>query len=397
LARESVVFDQAHSTAPWTLPSHASLFTGRQSCELLTDYVTPLPARYPTLAEHLQGLGYATAAFVANWHYCVPEFGLDRGFLHYDGPRTWSSRALLATTWSSRITRLIYRRLFDRKNHLGRKSAAVINAECLRWLDRRPDQPFFIFLNYMDTHTPYTPPRAFEHRFGPEVPKDPGLHNYWYNADFEYSSAERQRIVDAYDSSLAYLDDQLAKLFGELKRRKLDQSTLVIVVGDHGEMLGEHDLFEHANCLYSEVIRVPLLVRLPSQGQAAQARRADPVSIADVPSTIADVLRLTESPFPGMSLLSASKSPAARRPVYFEVERNPFAQIRKTPASDGDMQGVVVDGMYYIRNANGREEVYDLERDPGQIRDLSQMETGQVAIDRSRRIVEMAKKQRPRD
>jgi arylsulfatase A-like enzyme len=398
LASESTLFEHAYATAPWTLPSHASIFTGRQSYELLTDYETPLRPQFPTLAKKLGEVGYATAGFVANWHYCVPEFGLNRGFVHYDGPRSWSSRVLLASFWSSRGTRVVYHRLLGGKDHLGRKNAAMINAEFLHWLDRRPERPFFAFLNYMDTHTAYLPPRRYQRRFGSQMPSDPGLHKYWYDSGFKYSSEERQQIVDAYDGCLAYLDDQLAELFAQLKRRKLDENTLVIVVGDHGEMLGEHDLFEHANCLYSEVVQVPLMLRFPGRVPSGQ-RATDAVSIADIPATVADLLSLPDSPFPGVSLIGAGRQSLARarRPVYFEVKRNPFAQVRRTPASEGDMQGVIAGGMHYIQNADGREEVYDIENDPEQRSNLNNTELGRAAVERSRRIVKRAERRRPRE
>jgi arylsulfatase A-like enzyme len=305
---------------------------------------------------------------------------------------------LLASFWSARISRFVYHEVLGNQNHLGRKSAAMVNAEFLKWLDRRSERPFFAFLNYMDTHTAYIPPRGHKRRFGSALPSDVGLHNYWYDADYVYSREERQQIIDAYDSCLAYLDDQLAALFAQLQQRQLDQNTLVIIVGDHGEMLGEHGIFEHANCLYSEVMRVPLMVRLPGR-VAAGVRQTEPVSIADVPATVADLIELSQSPFPGVSLLdrSARTESWAERPVYFEVKRNPFAQIRKTPASDGDMQGLVLDNMYYIRNANGREEVYNLETDADQQSNLSQTPAGQHVAERSRRLIQEAQKLRPRD
>ena len=188
LAKRGIRFDKVRATAPWTLPSHASLFTGRWPHELGVEWMTPLRAGFPTLAEYLGSHGYATAGFAANTLFCSYDTGLDRGFTHYEdyelGPlapsgRPWwstsPSRPLFAT---GRVPRPRLRRgpvapparrpCWDSILARDRISAQAINRKFLDWLSRRrePGRPFFAFLNYFDAHSPYVPPTVAAHRFG---------------------------------------------------------------------------------------------------------------------------------------------------------------------------------------------------------------------------------------
>ena len=189
LAERGIRFDEARATSPWTLPSHASLFTGRWPSELGVKWMTPLPDRFPTLAEYLGARGYGTAGFVANNLYCSHDAGLDRGFTHYEdyvldsgrlrplrtallvdgaGPRLPNSGCGWPGIWrlgpSVHGSNRCVRRLLD----TGRKDAGSINRDFLEWLSHRrePRRPFFAFLNYFDAHSPYLPPAGTEFRFG---------------------------------------------------------------------------------------------------------------------------------------------------------------------------------------------------------------------------------------
>jgi arylsulfatase A-like enzyme len=165
LAARGVRFDHALSTAPWTAPAHAGMFTGRWCHELSVGWDRPLDRTWPTLAEFLAARGYATAGFVANTTYCSYETGLDRGFAHYEDydvtPRAvLLCSALVQRTWNFVGKRPALARLLARGglSASGRKSAARINRDFLRWLDRAGDRPFFAFLNYYDAHHPYLTP-----------------------------------------------------------------------------------------------------------------------------------------------------------------------------------------------------------------------------------------------
>src|SRR5205823_5134945 len=130
-----------------------------------------------------------------------------------------------------------------------RKDAARINHDVLEWLSQRAERPFFVFLNYYDAHDPYLLPAGFDRHFGlkPETPSDHVTLCDWHKLDkLELPPRHRDLGRDAYDDCIAYLDDQLGRLLDELDRRGLLRDTLVIITSDHGENLGEHQLYGHA-------------------------------------------------------------------------------------------------------------------------------------------------------
>src|SRR5262245_4198426 len=171
-AGSGVRFDRATSPSPWTLPAHASMFTGRWPNELSADWEVPLDGTFPTLAELLRDQGYVTAGFVANTNYCGYEFGLNRGFLWYEDYIV-SAREILVSSSLARsiINSGTVRRAVGYYDGFTRKNAAAINDNFLRWLTRQDRRPFFVFLNYFDAHEPYFPPAPFNVKFGPQVPR----------------------------------------------------------------------------------------------------------------------------------------------------------------------------------------------------------------------------------
>lgn len=146
LARRSLVFDQAIASAPWTLPSHASLFTGRTPFELSANWETPLDARFPTLAEYLSERGWATGGFVANYAYTTRASGLDRGFGTYRDYELKPARMLRASVALRRLGQVLPIR--RRWVSPSRKFAASVNGELLDWVDDLEGRPWFAFLNY---------------------------------------------------------------------------------------------------------------------------------------------------------------------------------------------------------------------------------------------------------
>jgi arylsulfatase A-like enzyme len=382
LATTGVVFEKALSTSPWTLPAHASMFTGRFPYEVSADWLTPLDSRYPTLAEMFGAHGYVTAGFVANLIYATYETGLARGFIHYEDYPV----SLEMVGQSSWLARLISEKLQKiTRNHHGfvRKTAQEVNKDFLRWLSRQDERPFFAFLNYMDAHAPYVPPKPFDVMFGPKRPDVP-LKRGW-------SLQEIFELRNGYDGSIAYLDHQLGSLFDELRRRGLLERTLVVVTSDHGEHLGEHDLVAHGNSLYRPVLHVPLLISFPTK-IAAGERVWEPVTLRDLAATIVDVVGLKEVRLPGHSL---ARYWSGAQPLG-DVEKSPLlsevsASINMPewePASRGHMKSLVVDGSQYIKNGDGVEELYDFEHDAAEQRNLVNSEEGQRLIARFRKFLE---------
>lgn len=377
LAARAVKFDQARSTAPWTLPSHASMFTGRWPHELNVGERKPLDRTYPTLAERLGAHGYATAGFIANTFFCNAWFGLGRGFQHYDD--FYEEQTAVSVEEALRCTslgRLAVRALPDSfAVERRRKDAARVDSAFLTWLDRRgeDDRPFFAFLNFFDAHGPFTPPADFPRRFGrpPANPDEEAAIREWdVRSRNGLSDAQVALARDSYDDCLAYLDEQIGLLFDELDRRGVLDDTLVILTSDHGEELGEHDLVGHGRSLYDQETRVPLLVFLP-HGRRGGETVGESVSLRDLPATVLDVLGLDASGFPGDSIVRRSSADPAPALMEVRIKEEISSNPARPPAWRGPMAGVVAEGFSYIRNADGREELYDVAADPKQARDLA--------------------------
>ena len=382
LARTGVRFDRAVATAPWTLPTHASIFTGRWPHETTADYRTPLDGTHPTVAEALRRRGYLTGGFVANPVYTGRQTGLDRGFIRYEDHRVtvgsiFDSFALGRFVMAS--NRL--RRAADIYELPGRKPAAVVNAQFLDWLDGRarrgaaPDRPFFAFLNYFDAHMPYLPPEPFASRFG-QQPRRGLLARLWndgrpFSKQLGYADDARA-LRDSYDGAIASLDHHLGELLAELERRGVLANTLLIVTSDHGEEFGEHGVMEHGNSLYFPSLHVPLLVAFPGRAPAGVTVPVT-VSVRDIPATILHLVGPGDGPsFPGTSLAVrwAAGAAASADTVLSELSYAPNLPP-EYPVSKGDMRSAVSGSLHLILGGDGARELYDLDRDPGERHDLS--------------------------
>jgi arylsulfatase A-like enzyme len=381
LARRGVVFGEARATAPWTLPSHASLFTGRWPHELDVGVDRPLDTTFPTLAGFLANYGYATAGFIGNTYFCNSWYGLARGFIHYEDYYEQNvivspGEALRCTAlgrWMIRLAGTAYNVRPETANTP--KDAARVNHDFLAWLESpRQGRPFFAFLNYLDAHDPYLTPAGFDRHFGlkPESPADVETIRNWHHVQKPKEIPERDKtlIRDAYDDCLAALDEQLGNLFATLEQKGVLDDTLVIMTSDHGEELGEHGLYGHGKSLYSPELHVPLLMFGPKGLHIPTGRVVDvPVSLRDVAATVVDRLGMTvHSPFPGGSLAQhweSEESAAHASPILSEVSLRKKAsrRVKRVPAMRGSMASLVLDGKVYIRDALGGEVMYDLAGD----------------------------------
>jgi arylsulfatase A-like enzyme len=406
LAQRGVVFAEARATAPWTLPSHASLFTGHWPHELNVGPKRPLDTAYPTLAEFFARHGYSTAGFVGNTYFCNSWYGLARGFAHYED--YYEQNILISPGEALRCTALgrfliclagsAYNVRPDTANNL--KDAERVNRDFLRWLDAHSGRPFFAFLNYIDAHDPYQTPPGFDRHFGlkPETPEDVGLIQHWHARNkANVTPREVALIRDGYDDRLAYLDEQLGRLFDELTERGTLDNTLVIVTADHGEQLGEHRLFGHGLSLYRHELQVPLIMVGPS-GIPPGRSIAGPVTLRDVSATIVEWLGLRNgSPFPGQSLSRFWESPSqgpgvSENPILATVAVLPRAARKprpdSAPALDGPVASVISGGKVYIRDAFNREELFDLVGDPDEIRNLAQSTSSRESLERCRIVLD---------
>jgi arylsulfatase A-like enzyme len=426
LAKGGIRFDQARATAPWTLPSHASMFTGRWPHEVGEEWRSPIRGNFPSLAEYLGNHGYATAGFVGNIGYCSQETGLARGFTHYEdyvmenlaplrtsGIVEYLAGAISGILRSVDISSLsplkgFVNRWFDTK----RKNAASIRRAFLGWVAQRQEtgRPFFAFLNFFDAHQQYILPQGARRRFV----------NYSLTAD-EYKIIyqlwpflDRTRLPppyieiarDSYDDCLGYIDEQLGLLFDALQRHGVLNQTLVVLTSDHGEGLGEHNLFDHGLSLYRSEIRVPLVIRPPS-GLNPPAVVDQAVSLRDLPATIVDLVGLgAGSPFPGISLArfwrgspqGGLDSSRQTDPVVSEL-KDPNSSTghdrERSPASNGPLISLAADKFVYIRNErDGSERLFDERTDPQELRDKSQDESIRPILEDFRHQLERFREKR---
>jgi arylsulfatase A-like enzyme len=390
LAARGVRFDLAFATSSWTLPSHASLFTGRWPHELGVGWTSPLRPDVPTLAEYLGARGYDTAGFVANLEYCGRETGLDRGFAHYDDypiePYDTFTRyvglghRMELPSWACVVERLVEKttgrtwELSPRSSeHI--KRGEEVDREFLGWLSRQQARrrPFFAFLNYNDAHSPYEVPDPTTPGFGlrPATCHDRLTLRRWTALDKANLAYNDVRMAaDIYDDAVSYLDRRLGALLDELGRRGVLDDTLVIVTADHGEHLGDHLLFFHGGSLYRQVVQVPLVIVDPN-GPADGRVVAEPVSLRDIPATIADSLGLAQgAPFPGRSLARSWRGDpratgAPAEPLLMETDKPIFlTNDGREPAAKGPLKAIVAAGMHYIRAGDGSEELFSLKSDP---------------------------------
>jgi arylsulfatase A-like enzyme len=285
----------------------------------------------PTLAEVLRERGWRTGAILANYFFLDPRFGLDRGFEHYDARPGGSVRGHFPLSQMAGQA--------QRAGHLSYRDAGAITDLALEWLRAPSDgRPTFLVVNYCDAHKPTLPPPPFDRAFGRRA-SEPLL----------------QRASDhslQYDQSLLYLDSQLGRLLGAVGDR-----TLVIVTSDHGESLGDHDLWVHGWTLYEGVVRVPLFVA-PPQGPSAPVRR-EPVTSADVFDIALAGLGLTEPWQPASDPVLSEWFQALDVPEQLRWRR-----------FDRDLLSWLQGDWKVIVSSTGQVEAYDLAGDPGEARPL---------------------------
>jgi arylsulfatase A-like enzyme len=340
-------YARASSAAPWTVPSHASLFTGKPpfahgahtfAVERPVNNVNPLPEQQLTLAEALRELGFRTGAFVANAAFLAPHWNLDQGFDTYEVKRVY---------------------------------ADALNVRVFEWLESAAqEQPFLLFVNYIDAHGPYdTRPRPGVVD-GP-VSDDPNLLQILINrvlpAQEPVPADLAQRVIDQYDVAIANVDAGVGALLDRIAALGLDENTVVVVTSDHGEFFGEHQLVAHSKDVYQEVLRVPLIVRRPGQTSGAVV---DAVTISnDVPGLVASefpeptrsALRELFPELPGNHVVVAENYYTRRKDLFHPEWGWRFQRIRRA---------VLEWPHKYIDSSDGAHELYDLAADPKESRNL---------------------------
>ena len=305
LASEGVRFTQAISQGPCTRVSFASMFSSTYPA-MFGGFLRLSPQR-TVLAEILREAGYCTAAFGSN-PYLSPIYGYDKGFEIFD-----SNLVPWVQSHQHRLLKYLNRFFIVARWLLPYLPASALTAKTVRFLRRHPAaRPWFLWLHYMDVHDPYRPPRRHAARFRsarrPEL-SDRALWQKALSQPGEISENERQCLIDRYDAEVNFADEQIGYLLTHLRRMGLLDSTLIIVTADHGEAFGEHGQFSHRFELYDELLRVPLIMRLPlgkvsDRSLAAGRVVTAQVRLLDLVPTVLDLLNVDDGPFKGASLLS---------------------------------------------------------------------------------------------
>jgi choline-sulfatase len=346
LARRGVLFEQAHASAPNTLPSHSSILTGLQPYHhrVRENGVNQLAESNVTLAERLRDAGYATGAEVADV-VLARSTGIGQGFTQFrdiESPGV-ELQQLRVTRGGSLDDPSAARDRVDAKTvDLHTRGAADITRAGIAFLREHRAGPFFLWLHYFDPHWPYAPPAPFAARFGD----------------------------DRYAGEVAYADESFAGVIEELERMGLDESTLVVVTGDHGEGLGDHGESRHSYLVYQSTVHVPLMFLGP--GVPSGRRVSAPVQSVDIAPTVLAWAGLEPTPgADGVSLLPAFEGgELPGRLVYGEsvslqrlVDVSPLRFVR--------------DGRWKLIH-KPNPELYDLDADPAEVQNLARDDDARV-------------------
>ena len=342
-----VVFDRAFAPASWTLPSHGSMFTGHWSHDISRGWHSPLKISEPTLTEVLRTRGYVTAGFAANYFYTTRESGFIRGFMHYEDLPMDPVQVLRSSILGQILSQLKRSRTYsyDPVRVTREKPAGEIVDDFLHWLPARRGRPFFAFLNIFDAHRPFSPPSPYS----------------------EMLTGAR-RGMDRYDQEILYVDAQLDRLLSTLEKQGLLQNTLVVIAGDHGELLGEHRGHGHGSSLFRRALQVPLLLHFGDRIPAGR-RIARPVSTRDIPATILDLIGVADT-LQGYSLATTWRGNGSTYPDTVLAELDKTKDPEKWLATYGPMLTVIGGGYQYIRRGDGEERLYDVMGDPLEIWNL---------------------------
>jgi len=387
LAAEGAVYEHAVTPAPWTVPAHASLFTGLfPSAHGADSGHLRLDDEFTTLAESLRDAGYHTLGYTGNpWIGKLHNF--DQGFDEYE--ETW-------------------RDFHDTEGDMG---AAVFTGRVERFLEGRRaspltrGRPFFIFINYFEPHLPYDPPEPERERFlKPPVDREAveRLRHLKHPQEMPYLLGLQKmppddlRILGAlYTAEIAYVDRNLGELLGLLRREGELDRTVVVITSDHGEMLGEHGFLDHKLNVYEPLLHVPLVIRYPPAVPTPR-RIAEPVYLQDLHPTLLalagvpaprpamdDTRRAAGWPrdavlLPGLDTLRGGRSTGdeplvaeCATPIQFlGVIRKAYPDAAITPWDrtliawrEGN------DKLHW--SSDGHQRLYDLGGDPGEDNDLA--------------------------
>jgi arylsulfatase A-like enzyme len=408
LAQEGTLYRSCFATSAWTIPSHLSLFSGLYPSELgLEDKTTQVPEVFYTLPEMLQHMGYHTVGISCNGLVGQQRgfdvfFEMDTPFFSEGYHQDKFNTKFIKQATDKELGRLWYflkyiiqkkRFLFPIQNVLERlykkhcvnlyhktSGATERTFKLSKYLIKKYQgkKPLFLFINLMETHWKYNPPLSYHNIINISKEEREKLYQYDHQ-DFyikEISPEIMSKIFLLYEQSLYFLDEKLLDFYCFLETQAVLDQTLLAVTSDHGEALGEHGLWGHIFSLYNEILQIPLVVKYPKGvGALGESRR-----LAQLHDLFATILEVVEAPFP-LPESSRSLLTADREYAFAEHYQNiGLAAIRKQ-IPDYQPQPFmlpcrcVIGGDFFklIEWADGRLELYDLNRDLEENHNLSEI------------------------
>ena len=382
IANEGILFTQAIATGPETRPSITSILTSTYPL-MYGGYSSFFNKRRISLAEILKENGYTTAAFHSN-PYLSKFYGYDRGFDIFQDFLKVSPLREEVKKFKEYI-KIKYKHLFDFSRRVYGKvynfirklepidecaNAEAINKEAISWLKNNSSN-FFLWLHYMDTHANYAPPKNYKPSYISlkEVRK---LNENIHNTKGENNV---KKLIDLYDGEIRYVDYNIGLFLNELKKMRISDDTFIIITADHGEEFGEHGGYMHTPKLYDELIRVPLIIIGPELENRIISKQ---VSLLGLAPTVLDLLNIKKPiTFQGDSLLPLMKGMKTEfSDAISEVcvwEKDPFKiDLKKRKTS------LRTEQWKYILNEDGSEELYNLQDDPRERKNLVEKEREKV-------------------
>lgn len=392
LASEGALFKNAYSTAVWTPPAHASMFTGLYPSQHGVVGFKKLAPDIPTIAEVLSNNGYNTVGFVNN--PAAGEFvGLDRG--HQKFYEIW--RGITTKNLFVRGIHFLYRNwlaILGIQDHGAQKTNKLLK----KWLrsEAIKDRPFYIFIHHIEPHNPLNAPYPFKKKFVTSKPFQAMdldklkkvAHNplICYTDHIKLNQDEIDYLISMYDGEIAYVDKMVGEIIEMLRELQILDDTMIILTADHGEHFGEHNLFSHVASLYEPIVHIPLIIRYPHLYKSLQ-KYDHPVQVIDIFPTILDLVNDKNGHLknlPGQSLLprngrieidenrSIFAEWEGRIPEFVKNRLNILNKTQQEVTFIMKKRSMVRQGdEKYIYCDDGNEELFNLECDPDELNNLA--------------------------
>ncbi len=384
LARDGVVYTRAFSPGPWTVPAHASLFTGQYPSLHRTDCGSlRLPDEATTLAETLRAAGYRTIGYTAN-PWIGKGYNFNQGFDTY------------VETWR------------DVPENSEDTGATITNERVIRWLRWRQDnrearrQPFFLFINYFEAHLPYHPPEPERTRLiGPDA--DPRrvarLSRLSHPEEMRFimgisdlDAADLALLNALYDGEIAYVDRKVGEVLDVLRGLGILDRTVIAIAGDHGENIGDHGMMDHKLSVHDTLLHVPMLVRYPPRvppgrvvEAAVQLHDLHPTILALAGVPLPAGVPIEAVPLPDAGVPTPGRDPAGSiisefvgPPVEFLDVLEDLFPGQDLSRFDRKLVALRKGGWKIHWGSDGRHALFNVAADPGETRDLAASETGRV-------------------